>query len=237
MQKFRNNRYNSEFQKSLTDALLNYYVLTDVPAFRLIKHTRNMLESHLHILDLISVSQRNHFHVNDDYVSHIVRNCNHTIEVLLWRALRESVEATDAAAIRDVQKRLIRSTKNYPKSRDLNLESTSGDVEHVTRARALTEEATLDLRKMRLSVDQDKAEEQMAMEANAATKRMNKRLKSISKMAINLNKAKIMPFGIKMEKGVEDMEDSGGNGSGSPLGRYGVQAVHSGIESGRVSGE
>ena len=217
MQKYRDNRYNSKFQNYLTEALLNYYVLTDVPAFRLIKHTRNILESHLRIVDFISKSQRNTFHVNDDYVSHIVRNCNNTIEVLLWRALRESVEATDAAAIREVQKLL--GPKSVPKLGSVSPDSPAGNnvehearMEHEARARALTEEATLELRKMRLSVDQNKAKEQMAMEANAARKRIKKRLKSVSKMTLHLNRAKKMPFGLqgKEEKEEEGSEDGSG---------------------------
>ena len=200
-----------------------------MPAFRLIKHTRNLLESHLKILDLVSQTQRDHFHVNDDYVSHIVRNCNHTIEVLLWRALRESGEATDAAAIMEVQKRLLGSKSDQ----GMTPGSPRGDLQHETRARALTEEETLELRKRRLSLDQTRAKEQAEMEASAASKRMTKRLKSVSKMAIHLNKSKVLPFGLVKEAGGEGDEDSNESEGNSPNSvKWGVDGFYSGLGEG-----
>ena len=77
--------------------MLEYYVQEDVATFRLLKHTKSLLQKYLPLLDQLSSRQgRDTIHglqLSASYVSQVVHSATTTVDALLWRALREGREA------------------------------------------------------------------------------------------------------------------------------------------------
>ncbi|GMI16968.1 hypothetical protein TrLO_g4942 [Triparma laevis f. longispina] len=87
--KYRNNKLDSFFQKNLVERLLYYYVKNDTQAYNLLKYTLGLLEQYLRTLDQLGKNGTHRSQSNAIYVSQVIENCTETIELLLWRAMRE----------------------------------------------------------------------------------------------------------------------------------------------------
>jgi hypothetical protein len=88
--KLRSERLNSLFLDPLIKKMLSFYIETDVAAYRLLKDTANLLDNNLHVLEVETQGLRKS--TDHIFLSQVIYNCFDTIEMLLWRAVRESIE-------------------------------------------------------------------------------------------------------------------------------------------------